>query len=313
MATAKNEGPFLIEWIAHHLSIGFDKIFVATNDCTDGSDKILQRLQAVMPEAVFWIDNQIPHENMTFQRSAVRRCLDHTAQHDIDWCLHIDADEFLNIQTENKTVSDFIEPFQERDAVMISWKLFGNDGQNHWDGGSILDTFFACQDDVSKGTAHKVFFKRASFDDCAPHAPKKPKKKRRTLRIVNTLNQEIDTTNTTAVWGSALRTDEALFTWAHGYINHYMVKTPDLTRLKRTRGDANGRKFAKNRRTPDSKEYDEVNRNDTVDDSIQTTRRLRNKVKNQLLGNPEILALHYASITAFFEEILHSETSLRKP
>lgn len=301
----KNEGPFLIEWIAHHLSIGFDKVFVATNDCTDGSDKILQLLQTVMPETVFWIDNQIPHENTTFQRSAVRRCLDHPAQQDIDWCLHIDADEFLNIQTENKTVSEFVKPFRDKDAIMISWKLFGNDGQKHWDGGSILDAFSACQDDVSEGTAHKVFFKRGSFDDCAPHSPKKPKKRLRTLRIVNTLGQKIDATNTTAVRGTVLRTDPDLLTWERGYINHYMVKTPDLTQLKRSRGDANGRKFAKNRRTPNSKEYNEVNRNDTVDDSIHTTRRLRNNVKNHMLSKPGVIALHYASITAFFEEILH--------
>ena len=40
----KNEGPYILDWIAHHLSIGFEHFFVATNDCDDGTDRILDRL-----------------------------------------------------------------------------------------------------------------------------------------------------------------------------------------------------------------------------------------------------------------------------
>ena len=36
----KNEGPFILEWAAYHLSIGFDRFLVYTNDCDDGTDAI---------------------------------------------------------------------------------------------------------------------------------------------------------------------------------------------------------------------------------------------------------------------------------
>ena len=40
----RNEGPFLIEWLAYHKAIGFKRIVVGANDCTDGSHEMLTRL-----------------------------------------------------------------------------------------------------------------------------------------------------------------------------------------------------------------------------------------------------------------------------
>ena len=40
----KNEGPFILEWVAHNLAIGADVIAIFSNDCTDGSDALLDRL-----------------------------------------------------------------------------------------------------------------------------------------------------------------------------------------------------------------------------------------------------------------------------
>ena len=35
----------MLEWVAYHLSIGFDHILIATNDCDDGSDELAKALQ----------------------------------------------------------------------------------------------------------------------------------------------------------------------------------------------------------------------------------------------------------------------------
>ncbi|MEO0693576.1 MAG: glycosyltransferase family 2 protein, partial [Pseudomonadota bacterium] len=43
----KNEGPYILEWMAHHLALGFGHVIAVTNDCVDGTDEILQRLQAL--------------------------------------------------------------------------------------------------------------------------------------------------------------------------------------------------------------------------------------------------------------------------
>ena len=36
-AIVKNESPYLIEWLTHHLATGFDHIYIANNESTDDS------------------------------------------------------------------------------------------------------------------------------------------------------------------------------------------------------------------------------------------------------------------------------------
>ena len=40
----KNEGAFLLEWLAHHRATGFTDFLVFSNDCSDGTDLMLDRL-----------------------------------------------------------------------------------------------------------------------------------------------------------------------------------------------------------------------------------------------------------------------------
>ena len=44
--TVKNEAPFLIKWLAHHRKAGFTDFLVFSNDCTDGTDTMLELLTA---------------------------------------------------------------------------------------------------------------------------------------------------------------------------------------------------------------------------------------------------------------------------
>ena len=45
VSTMKNEGPYILDWVAHYKTLGFDHILVCTNDCTDPTVDILLRLQ----------------------------------------------------------------------------------------------------------------------------------------------------------------------------------------------------------------------------------------------------------------------------
>ena len=47
IACMKNEGPYIVEWVAYHRAIGIDNFVIYTNGCEDGTDEILQRLQAL--------------------------------------------------------------------------------------------------------------------------------------------------------------------------------------------------------------------------------------------------------------------------
>lgn len=228
IACARNEGPFLVEWLAHHLSIGFDKIFIATNDCEDGTDEILDRLADHWP--IYRIENSTPIHGLSFQRSAVRKCLDHPEMQDQEWVLHIDLDEFLNIHTPSPQVGEFLMEFWENDAVMLSWKIFGSNGQKNWVGGSVLDSFITCQDDL-ENSAHKSFFRRSVFRDAAPHCPKQPMKPVDQVKVVNTRNEHLDALKTDKVRWTCLDHGIEQRTWHGACINHYMHKSSDLTEV----------------------------------------------------------------------------------
>ena len=44
ISTMKDEAPYILEWIAHHRGIGFTDFLIYTNDCSDGTDLLLDRL-----------------------------------------------------------------------------------------------------------------------------------------------------------------------------------------------------------------------------------------------------------------------------
>ena len=46
ITTMKNEGPFILEWLAYHRAIGVDDFLIYTNDCTDGTDTMLDLLES---------------------------------------------------------------------------------------------------------------------------------------------------------------------------------------------------------------------------------------------------------------------------
>ncbi|MFD1808677.1 glycosyltransferase family 2 protein [Gemmobacter lanyuensis] len=46
ITTMKNEGPFLLEWVAHHKALGFDHLVICTNDCEDTTTEMVVRLQS---------------------------------------------------------------------------------------------------------------------------------------------------------------------------------------------------------------------------------------------------------------------------
>ena len=101
VSTMKDEGPFILEWVAHYLALGFDHFIINSNDCSDGTDLILQRLQDL--GIVTHIDNPGPWEGGP-QRAAYHNAMAHPRYAAADWVLVCDADEFLDIKVGDGTL-----------------------------------------------------------------------------------------------------------------------------------------------------------------------------------------------------------------
>ncbi|WP_439600091.1 glycosyltransferase family 2 protein [Devosia sp.] len=131
VATMRDEGLVILEWVAHYQALGFDTIVVYTNDNTDGSDDLLLALHRA--GVINWIRNVVPGE-LSPQLKAYRHAFwfsPEVARH--DWVMFIDADEFL-IPLRNGTlaqIGDYIEQIEALGASSISlnWQWFAGAGE----------------------------------------------------------------------------------------------------------------------------------------------------------------------------------------
>ena len=94
ITTVRNEAPFLIEWIAYHQHIGSTDFLIYSNDCDDGTDEMLDRLQAL---------GHVTHERnhsrgkKPVQWRALNKAQRHKLTKSAEWVFVADVDEFLNI------------------------------------------------------------------------------------------------------------------------------------------------------------------------------------------------------------------------
>lgn len=123
--TVKDEGAFLLEWVAHARAAGFTDILILTNDCADGTDAMADRLAAL--DLAVHLPNPGPHP-----RGPQWKALDRVARHPLhaaaDWAMVHDIDEFLCVRTGDGTIPALLAALPEADAVAVTWRMFGNDG-----------------------------------------------------------------------------------------------------------------------------------------------------------------------------------------
>lgn len=134
----KNEGAFLIEWFAHHRACGFTDFLVYSNDCSDGTDLMLDRLQDL--GHLTHIRNDL-HSAEGPQWSMLKSANTHPLRHSAEWIMVLDIDEFVNIHLGARKVGDLIAAAPDATAFALTWRLFGNAGQIEMQDAPVTATF----------------------------------------------------------------------------------------------------------------------------------------------------------------------------
>lgn len=139
-ACMKNEGSYILEWVAYHRIIGFDKVVVASNDNTDGSGALLDALH--QEGEIVHIENSVP-SGKSPQLHGLRRIFESGHLEPGDVVASIDADEFLFMES-HKNVHEFFESFGSVDGIAIPWRHFGSGGREQYSPSLVIDRFRRC-------------------------------------------------------------------------------------------------------------------------------------------------------------------------
>jgi hypothetical protein len=289
----KDEGPFVIEWVAHHLAVGFTDLVVYTNDCSDGTDDMLIRLEEL--GLAHHRRNVIP-EGIRPQPSALNYAQEEPVVGKSDWVMVFDADEFLSIRYGDGTLDDLIAATKAQDAngVVVTWRIFGSGGVVDWSRAPVTEQYlFAAPPMWNKGWGVKTLF---TFDpDYWKLGIHRPKMKNRhidtpfpdSVKWLNGSGRVMEDYFKFRGWRSITRTIG--YDWVQ--LNHYAVKSVDSYAIRKMRGNVNNKKDKYN-----SDYWSLQDRNEVRDDTMLRYTDKRNAIMAQLLSDPILNRLHHAAI-----------------
>lgn len=138
ISAMKNEAPFVLEWVAYHRMIGFDRIIVVSNDCDDGTAELLDALEGAGEVSHI---RQVLEPGQSAQSGAVTIFNSSNIFQHGDWILWIDADEFLNVHCGSRDVDSLIDFIEPRHGMLIQWRVFGDSGHERYSGRHISPDF----------------------------------------------------------------------------------------------------------------------------------------------------------------------------
>ncbi|MGB5865919.1 MAG: glycosyltransferase family 2 protein [Sulfitobacter sp.] len=133
----KNEGPFLLEWIAFHQCIGVTDFLFYSNDCDDGSDTLLDALAA--RGHVTHLPN--PAKGRNYQMEALKDAKKQDIVALADWVWIADVDEFPNIHVGDNSLPALIEACGNPQTISLNFQFFANDDIERFEDCPVIEQF----------------------------------------------------------------------------------------------------------------------------------------------------------------------------
>ncbi len=237
VACMKNEAPYLVEWLAYHRAIGVDNFLIHTNDCADGTDQMLGRLQDM---GILQHRNNDKWRGNSPQQHALNQALKEPVIQNADWIIHIDVDEFINVRTGNGTLQDLLAAVPDATNIAMTWRLFGHNGVTSLSDDFVIDQFDTCAPKHCPKPhtvwGFKTMFRNiGAYSKMSCHRPNKLEKSfENKVKWVNGSGQDMTREAARNGWRSTKRTI--------GYdlvqLNHYPLRSAEGFLIKRHRGRA---------------------------------------------------------------------------
>ncbi len=293
VTSVRNEGPYLLEWIAHHWAAGFTDFLIFSNDCEDGTHEMLQQLDQA------GVLTHVPHQpnpKKSIQWQALRQGWRHPLRKEADWILVSDVDEFINIHAEGHNIVGLLAAVpKDADAIVLPWRLFGHNGVVEIKDASVTQQFTRAiapdlQFPISASLFKTLFRAKGPFNQLGVHRPKQKASSKAMLpRFVNGSG--------TQMHSFLARTPHRLSLYDLGVardlveLNHYAVRSAAAFVNKCDRGLPN-----RAHKSLDLAYWVERNFNSVDDKSILKMRPATEVALAKLWTVPLIADLHHKSV-----------------
>ena len=169
ITSARNEGPFLLEWVAYWRTIGADALLIFSHDCDDGSDLLLDRLAAL--GLVIHEKNEVlkrgPH------RSALKHAVMHPLYEDANWAIAAQVHEFPAIRARDGGLRDLVARHADKDCIRLPSRLFSHGGQITMRDDLCMAMFTEAEHEAHRGPRRARALFRPASDPVriGPHGP----------------------------------------------------------------------------------------------------------------------------------------------
>ncbi|APG46494.1 glycosyltransferase family 2 protein [Phaeobacter porticola] len=287
----KNEGAFLLEWIAHHKAVGFTDILILSNDCQDGSDRMLDRLDEL--GHITHLRNDGPYDKAGIQFTGLKKADKHRLVRKADWVMTLDVDEFVNIHVGDGKLTDLHAALPDADAITLTWRLFGNSETVRYQDQPVTEQFTRCAPQVIHWPWRAAMFKTLYRNDgtyrkLGVHRPRNPQDTGAVdpFRWFDGAGRELDQSfKTQRVYSNYGQPNFDLV-----QLNHYPLGAMESYVLKADRGRIN-------RQTELGMDYwVERNFNTDEDDSIARYRPARVAISDLLREDVKLARQHQHSV-----------------
>lgn len=304
----KNEGPFLLEWIAFNRLIGVTDFLFFSNDCSDGSDRLLN----VLADRGLVRHLPNPATGRNYQMEALKDARRHDIVGKADWVWIADVDEFLNIHTGDHTIPALIAACDNPQAISVTFQFIANDGIEAFSDRPIISQFSRSHNpDLWCGEfaievktlvrrdfplqyfgAHRPFFKGNLSADKRP-------------RWTDGSGRDVQHRFLVAANPRRIRRFPARGAREFATLNHYALRSLDSYLVKNDRGDVN-----RENRVFDDTYWRERNDASHSDTSIHRYLPALQHALAELRSDPEIEACHQDCVA---RHIARRDALLKQP
>ena len=297
----KNEAPFLLEWVAYHRLIGVNDMIVFTNDCTDGTDRMLERLDE-LGELRHFTNPSFLIEGAKHHLTAIRYFNKLMRPSRSDWVVSFDADEFMCVNVGEGRLTDLFAAKPDANVWSLSQLNFGHGGVTEYTDDLVTDQFRYCwrdgapyHADANRRGAKTLTHKSSEPVEWHNHSPVFDEDKLRLARVHNGSGERLRHLD---LRKDVKHLDYPYYGYGMVQLNHYALRSIDSYMLKVSRGNANHAQA--NYGLPYWRRYD---RNDQYDDKIlRWTDRIAEK-RDEYLKDPELRDLHQAAVANAQDQI----------